>query len=456
MKRRKFNSFGDFSEWCKDRWFMPGEFIPNIVERNFQNSFVIFSFIALYGLASLIFYVFRHSFELNTYYSINKMIYYGSMIVVSLFSWTLSLFLRNVESKHFHIKSIPVVLCSTILLVLTVMDFYVLNLPYSGTILFLCIGIVANTFFIFPPTIIYFVEIIICSIIGKSIYANWGLVGLADIVVISHLLLFLALFKWRITKRDLIRNEMLETHKEVLESEVERKSEEIQTQNYELQKQHEKLISIQNNTIISLSNLVENRDSDTGEHVRRTSAYVKLLACYAKASGVYTDILTDEYIELLTRAAPMHDIGKIVVPDSVLKKPGKLTQSEFEQIKMHTTEGGRIIREILGDNEDKKYISIAKDVALCHHERWDGKGYPYNLREEDIPLSARIMAIADVFDALVSPRCYKEPFPVDKAFSIIKEESGSHFDPKLTELFVNLQDDVVAVMDRYADKKTDF
>ena len=453
MKKTRFNSFEEFAEWCKDRWLMPGEFIPTIVEQNVRNSFVIFILLALYGVSSFIVFTIRHFYELNTYASVNKLIYYGAMIIVPVFAVLLSVFLKKVEKKHYFIKSIPIILCTLVLVVLTILNFYLFELPYSGTVLFFCIGIVADTFFVFPPSIFMLAEIITCSIIGNGIYSNWGLLGLSDIIVIANLMLFMCLFKWRITKHDLIRNEMLNTHKEVLQDEVERQTEEIQTQNYELQKQHEKLIALQNNTIISLSNLVESRDSDTGEHVRRTSAYVKLLARHAKASGIYPDIIDEEYIALLSRAAPMHDIGKIVVADNILKKPGKLTPEEFEEIKRHTVEGGRIVREILGKNEDKKYIKLASNVAIYHHERWDGKGYPNQLKGLDIPLSARIMAIADVFDALVSPRCYKEPFSVSKAFEIIKEESGSHFDPVLAELFTNMQDDVVAIMDRYSDKK---
>ena len=167
--------------------------------------------------------------------------------------------------------------------------------------------------------------------------------------------------------------------------------------------------------------------------------------------NIYTDILTDDYISLITKAAPMHDIGKIVVPDNILKKPGKLTPEEFEQIKRHTVEGGRIVEEVIGDHDDKEYLQIAKEIATCHHERWDGKGYPEGLKEDEIPLSARIMAIADVFDALVSPRCYKEPFPIETAMDIIKKEAGSHFDPLLAELFLSMQDDAMAIMEKYKD-----
>ncbi|MCR5400103.1 MAG: HD domain-containing protein [Treponema sp.] len=209
--------------------------------------------------------------------------------------------------------------------------------------------------------------------------------------------------------------------------------------------QSAKIISLQNNTIISLSNLVENRDSDTGDHIIRTSSYIKVLAKKAMEEGLFQNQLNEEFIALLEKAAPMHDIGKIVVPDSILKKPGKLTPEEFEIMKRHTTEGSRIVHDVLGSGEDKKYIQMAADVAHYHHEKWDGSGYPENLKGEQIPLSARFMAIADVFDALVSPRCYKEPIPIDDAFEIIREGIGSHFDPQLANIFLTLKDPITEI-----------
>ena len=215
-------------------------------------------------------------------------------------------------------------------------------------------------------------------------------------------------------------------------SEIHEQAEKIQTQN-------KKVIEMQNNTIIGMANLVENRDMDTGEHVKRTSFYVKALALEARKTLEYQKILTDKYIELLVKAAPMHDIGKIVVPDAILKKPGKLTLDEFLQIQRHTVEGARIVHEVLDDNSDSEYVQMASDIALCHHEKWNGTGYPQQLSNLEIPVYARIMAIADVFDALVSLRCYKEPFSCDEAFKIIEEASGKHFDPILVECFLKIR-----------------
>lgn len=206
-------------------------------------------------------------------------------------------------------------------------------------------------------------------------------------------------------------------------------------------KQNKKMFDYQNNIIISLANLVENRDTDTGEHIRRTSAYVELISREAFKRKVYPGIINEKFIQRVVRAAPLHDVGKILISDSILKKPGRLTPEEFEMIKIHTKEGGRIIAEIIGNNDDKEFIRIAKEVATYHHERWDGGGYPKGLKEDKIPVSARIMAIADVYDALISPRCYKSSFTKEKALSIIREESGTHFDPVLAEIFISIQND---------------
>lgn len=206
------------------------------------------------------------------------------------------------------------------------------------------------------------------------------------------------------------------------------------------------LMDMQDNVILGMANLIENRDGDTGEHIKRTSQYVDMLAKHAKAQGLYSEILTEEYIELLVKAAPMHDIGKISVPDRILQKPGRLTDEEFEQMKRHAPEGGRIVKEVLQNVEDEKYIEIASEVAGYHHEKWDGSGYGEGLAGENIPLSARIMALADVFDALVSQRCYKDAMSYDQAFHIIETSAGTHFDPQLAEVFLGMKDEILELL----------
>lgn len=212
--------------------------------------------------------------------------------------------------------------------------------------------------------------------------------------------------------------------------------EEVNAQAKDIIRQNKKIMKLQENVIISVANIIESRDGTTGEHVKRTSDYVRLLLKKMKEKRVYQDKLTDEYVEQLCNAAPMHDIGKIAIPDRILQKPDKLVTDEIEIMNTHTTEGGKIIKTTMNDIEDDQYITIAVNVATCHHERWDGTGYPKGLKKEEIPMEARIMAIADVFDALTAERPYKEAMSVDKAFHLMKQESGKHFDPMILQVFL--------------------
>ena len=205
----------------------------------------------------------------------------------------------------------------------------------------------------------------------------------------------------------------------------------------ELQANQAKIIGITERIVGSLANLIENRDFETGEHVARTSAYVKLLSEDARKDGVYTDEIDDGFINLMVGFAPLHDVGKIVVPDSVLKKPGRLTPEEYEEMKKHSAAGGRVTREILEGIADEPPMKFASNIATYHHERWDGKGYPEGLSGTDIPLAARIMAVADVYDALVSERCYKKPMSHEEACRIIEEGAGTQFDPELARVFLD-------------------
>lgn len=230
-----------------------------------------------------------------------------------------------------------------------------------------------------------------------------------------------------------------------LEKEIQEKTNEVSTQNNQL-------IRLQNHLIVSLSSLVENRDTDTGDHIKKTSAYCRLIAQKAFEQGVYPENINEEFIDLIERAAPMHDIGKILVPDAVLKKTGKFTPEEFEQMKLHTTKGVQIINEVIGISEDKEFVKMAIEVSSTHHERWDGEGYPFKVKGEDIPVSGRIMAIADVYDALVSERCYKKAMPSDKALEIIREDAGSHFDPVLARLFLDALDEVLSIQNSLLSK----
>ncbi len=212
----------------------------------------------------------------------------------------------------------------------------------------------------------------------------------------------------------------------------------------------EKIETMQNSLILVLADMVENRDEGTGDHVRKTAAYVGITAKKMKELGYYKDKMTDRFIRDCIRSAPLHDIGKISVSDVILNKPARLNDMEFEIMKTHTTAGKEVIEKVIATMPDADYMEEAKNVAGYHHEKWDGSGYPEGLAGEEIPLSARIMAVADVFDALVSKRCYKDSFSYEKAMSIIKEEAGTHFDPLVADAFLKSVDEVTEVADRFA------
>ena len=205
--------------------------------------------------------------------------------------------------------------------------------------------------------------------------------------------------------------------------------------------------------LLTLADMVENRDQNTGDHIRKTAAYVKILLEELKREGVYTEKLTDRFMRNVVSSAPLHDVGKINVSDVILNKPGKLTDEEFEIMKTHTTAGGNIISSIIDKVPDSDYLYEAKNLAMYHHEKWNGKGYPSGLAGEDIPLSARVMAVADVFDALISNRCYKKGFPYEKAFGIIREERGRQFDPKIVDAFFAAEDQILEVADKFSEKE---
>lgn len=235
------------------------------------------------------------------------------------------------------------------------------------------------------------------------------------------------------TARDSLRERA-----EYLDAEVARRTHEVET--------------MQDVTVLALASLAESRDLETGNHILRTQNYVKLLAETLAARGDYQDELTEAAIHKLFKSAPLHDIGKVGIPDQILMKPGKLTTEEFEIMKTHTTIGYESIvraEEALGQSLD--FLVYAKEIALYHQEKWDGSGYPEALSGEAIPLSARLMALADVYDALISKRVYKPAFSHEKACEIIRAGSGSHFDPRIVAAFEQVMDQFEAIRKRYAD-----
>lgn len=224
----------------------------------------------------------------------------------------------------------------------------------------------------------------------------------------------------------------------------------------EVAKRTREVSAIQYVTILALTSLAETRDSDTGNHIRRTQHYVKALAMKLKSHPSFGYFLSETTIDTLFKSAPLHDIGKVGIPDAILLKPAKLTLEEFELMKTHATLGKDAIEEAekqLG--MEVPFLSIAKEIAYTHHEKWDGSGYPLGLKGSQIPISGRLMAVADVYDALISRRVYKEPMSHESAVSIMLEGKGKHFDPDVINAFLELQDTFKEIAKTYADSDED-
>lgn len=204
-----------------------------------------------------------------------------------------------------------------------------------------------------------------------------------------------------------------------------------------------RIASMQNDLIFSFADMIESRDGTTGEHVKRTSKTVAYMIEYiSKHKEEYKINLSDKEMEMIAVAAPLHDIGKMKVPDAILSKPGKLEPWEFEIIKTHSEEGAKIIDKTMTNIEDPMFVRIAREMALNHHEKWNGAGYPYGLKGEEIPVSARIMAVADVFDALCSKRSYKDAFSIDDAYKIMEDSKDTHFEASLVDILKNLRNEM--------------
>ena len=224
----------------------------------------------------------------------------------------------------------------------------------------------------------------------------------------------------------------------------------------EVLKRTREVAAIQDVTILAMASLAETRDSDTGNHIRRTQFYVKALAEKLRGHSRFGWFLTDININMLFKSAPLHDIGKVGIPDRILLKPGRFEPHEFEIMKAHTTLGRDAIvhaENALGTNVD--FLSFAKSIALSHQEKWDGSGYPQGLAGDDIPIAARLMAVADVYDALISRRVYKEGMPHEKAVLIMIEGRGTHFDADMLDAFVEIQEEFRAIARRFVDSDAD-
>lgn len=206
--------------------------------------------------------------------------------------------------------------------------------------------------------------------------------------------------------------------------------------------QVQRIASSHLSTIFALSKLAESRDDDTGSHLERTQSYCKVVASKLLEKGLYPSLIDADFVETIYWACPLHDLGKVAIPDAVLCKPGKLSNEEFEVMKTHTGRGSDTLRLVTESYPDNSFLNMGLAIARSHHEWWDGRGYPDGLKGEAIPLAARIMALADVYDALTSKRCYKEALSHQEAIQLIASESGTHFDPDLVSVFLEMEQEI--------------
>ena len=199
---------------------------------------------------------------------------------------------------------------------------------------------------------------------------------------------------------------------------------------------------MQQHTIEGIATLIESRDGSTGSHVRNTGVYASMLAQEMFLRKMYPQDITIDFVEMIGLIAPLHDVGKIKISDTILNKPGKFTAEEYEIMKTHAELGGEIIGDILRDDLNPKLLKMAQNIATYHHERWDGKGYPKGLKGEEIPIAARIMSVADVFDALSSERVYKEKMNIDEVLFEMRQSEGKQFQKEIVEVFISLRNDI--------------
>ena len=300
-----------------------------------------------------------------------------------------------------------------------------------------------------------------CRVFSKKVQDDWSVVMVINTedllhrvqmnlfrnIILSLLIFIVVLYYCTLSHRNRIKaahyaNE-LQKSQQTLEARV-------VEQTNKIKEQTDQIMNLQENVIEGMATLIESRDGNTGEHVRSTKKYVGMIASYMLDHQLHPEEVNEEFVRSLTNAAPLHDVGKIMIADNILNKPGRFTPEEFEVMKTHSKVGAEIVENILAGSGNERLIQLSCDVAHYHHEKWDGSGYPEGLKGNEIPLSARIMAVADVFDALVSKRVYKDAMPLDKAFSILIQDSGKHFDPEIVVIFLNLRKNVEKYLKRSA------
>lgn len=303
-----------------------------------------------------------------------------------------------------------------------------------------------------------------CVVFSQKVQEKWNVILIVNYedlyqkvennlirnIIVSCLIFLLVVYFCTTSYRNRLRAmhyaEQLQQSQLTLEDQVEEQTREIREQS-------DQMVHMQESVIDGMATLIESRDGNTGEHVRNTKRYVSMMVQYMYDHHMHTDEIDPDYMTQICNAAPLHDVGKIMISDMILNKPGRFTPEEFAVMQKHSEIGGNIVKDVLGNTTDPDLIQMSSDVAHYHHEKWDGTGYPNGLKGEEIPLSARIMAVADVFDALVSKRVYKDAMSIEEAYSILVKDAGTHFDPELVQVFVAIKDQVMAYLQNGEEEK---
>lgn len=428
---KKF-SLKSLREKYRQNYSIPEKNMEQMAGRNIKYLKPAMIFLLVFGAAAW-FYYFISDFvspeKVFTKYEIVDRFLYLFYAVYAVFALVFMKYACREKEKYKNRMGLSY--CTLVFLSsMSVLAGYFCEQAVNGFLIFSCVSTVALLMFYISPFGFAVIQTCAALLLTPVLCKNYGSALLINVWIFMILNIFLVFSRYKRIIRDIRNSDELIEQNDHLSSElVSRKNQQIKDLTH---------------MVRGMASVIESRDDDTGHHIQRTSEYVRMIAVKARQKGIYTDKLTDKFIDMLENAAPMHDIGKIAVPDSILKKPGSLTDEEFDIIKTHSAEGEKIINRIFGKIHDinDEYIGMVKAVTLSHHERWDGTGYPNGISGEDIPLSARIMSIADVYDALVSKRCYKDAYPVRKAIDMISEGAGSQFDPFLAEAFSELADEL--------------
>ncbi len=276
--------------------------------------------------------------------------------------------------------------------------------------------------------------------IFKNLHLVFG-ISMVSLILVMFFICYLSFSNFQTRNKISKYASILRDYKNELELKV---SEQVS----QIQEQTHALVKIQESVIDGMATLIEYRDANTGLHVQNTKNYALMISKYLYEHGLHKDEVDERFLSMIGNAAAMHDIGKISISDAILNKRGKLTEEEFEIMKTHTSVGSMLVRQVFGDSIEPDMLRMCVDVVLYHHEKWDGGGYPFGFSGTQIPLSARILAIADCFDAIASKRIYKEAVPVEEVFLIIEKEAGTHFDPELAKIFLGMRQEILAYLQK--------